>query len=114
MKTEYTTPAEGRDGSLQVTREATDPKFYGIRYAAGESRLLYHLKNKLNREGWKLIKKRMQKDGHMMGDEYQQYLRGYDPDGRLVGIYSGHYQIEGLEVPFNRGVCRLWVSDLSL
>ena len=62
---------------LHVDKEPGDPNFSGIQNAAGESRLLYHIKNKLNKgvftccEGVQIpagtvwIKKRMAKDGHL-------------------------------------------------
>jgi hypothetical protein len=46
------------------------PGWYGA-----ESRLLYHVQKTLNQRGYDLIKKRMWKDGHMVGTEHTQYLR---------------------------------------
>lgn len=40
-----------------------------------ESRLLHLIKKALNDQGHDVIKKRMWKDGHMMGGDETQYLR---------------------------------------
>ena len=100
-------------GVCVVTKEPGDPKCHGIKFAKGESRLLYHVKNILNSQGYDLIKKRIQKDGHMMGDQYQQYLRTRKPSSdpeKNIYIYNGRYQIEGAEEDFNRqGEVRLMV-----
>lgn len=86
-----------------VTREEGDPRFSGVREAAGESRLLYHVKNTLNEQGYDLIKKRMWKDGHMMDDK-QQYLRTRCPGaGKAdIAIFNNSWAIRGAEEPFNK------------
>ena len=63
-----------------VTKEPGDPHFSGVVNAAGESRLLYHIKNILNTQDYDLIKKRAYKDGHLLSD-MQQYLRTCKPSG---------------------------------
>lgn len=87
-----------------VTKEPGDPKFSGIVNAAGESRLLYHIKKILNARGYDLIKKRMYKDGHLMSD-MQQYLRARkksgDPD-KDIYIYNGMWNVRGAEEYLNR------------
>lgn len=93
------------ENSLHVYRESGDPKYYGVMNAAGESRLLYAIKNQLNTDGWDLIKKRMHKDGHLMAD-MQQYLRTRKPTGnpdKDIYIYNGYWQIRGAEEDFNAG-----------
>jgi len=87
-----------------VERESTDPKFYGIVNAAGESRFLYHLKEHLNKQGYDLIKKRMHKDGNMV-DEMQQYLRTRNKKSPFphIYIYNHKWAIEGIEEDFNKG-----------
>lgn len=86
---------------MTIEREENDPRFYGIRLAAGESNFLYWLKNILNREPYNLnlIKKRIQKDGHLMGDEYQQYLRSrkFVKGKPYMMIFNGHYAINGCD-----------------
>lgn len=85
-----------------VTRKKGDPKFYGIVNAAGESRLLHHIKQELIKQGHKVIKKRMHKDGHMV-DDMQQYLRtvkGYEPS---FYIWNSNWAIDGAEHNFNDG-----------
>ena len=92
---------EWREHSIVVHREDGDPKFYGVQFAAGESRFLHHLKKHLNEtEGLDLIKKRMWKDGHLM-DEMQQYLRSRSKKEGIM-LYNGAWQIEGAEVPWNK------------
>ena len=70
MKVEF----NPQEGYCTVYKEAGDPRFSGVKNGAGESRLFYHLKRKLNNAGHDFIKKRMAKDGHMV-DDMQQYLR---------------------------------------
>lgn len=112
---------------MVVEKEDTDPKFYGIQNAAGESNFLYKVKNYLNKkieedggllikvEGEKdvvipvkkFVKKRMAKDGHMM-DDMQQYIRSEKPfiyNGTKTHIcfYNDHWAINGLDEDFNDG-----------
>jgi len=94
-----------------VERGPTDPKFYGIVNAAGESRFLYHLKNHLNKQGYDLIKKRMHKDGHL-GDKMQQYLRTRSKKSKFphICLYNNHWAINGLDEDFNKGEAVLSVE----
>jgi hypothetical protein len=87
----------------KVTRETGDPKFYGVVNASGESRLLYHVKHILNRQGYDLIKKRMWKDGHLV-DDLQQYLRTGSPKSPKphICIYNSDWAIRGAEENFNK------------
>lgn len=89
---------------LEVTREEGDPKYYGVKNAAGESKLLHAIKTQLNKEGYNLIKKRMWKDGHLV-DDCQQYLRTRKKEtGKdYIAIYNSRFQIEGADVQFNEG-----------
>ncbi len=98
-----------------VYREPGDISFHGVRNAAGESRLLYHVKRELNLEGYDFVKKRMWKDGHMVS-EMQQYLRQRKPNhlGVQLAIYNGHWDINGIEEEFNAGVASLEVVDIGL
>ena len=87
-----------------VIKESGDPHFSGVVNAAGESRLLYHVKNILNKQGYDLIKKRMHKDGHLV-DDLQQYLRTRKKTGvpeKDICIWNQNWAIEGAEAPFNR------------
>ncbi len=88
-----------------VTREPDDPKYYGIKNGAGESRFLYALKKQLNEQGYDLIKKRMHKDGHLV-DEKQQYLRARkrtkNPSKDIM-IWNTFWAIRGAEEDFNEG-----------
>lgn len=91
-------------GHVTFYREENDPKFYGIRYAAGESNLLFYIKTWLNQRGFELIKKRAWKDGHLLDDK-QQYLRANKKSSKSphICIYSGFFAIEGAEKPWNEG-----------
>ena len=75
--------------TLTAIAEPGDPKYYGTRNGAGESRLLHAIKVQLNGDGADLIKKRMYKDGHLV-DDLQQYLRTRTIRGRLG---RGHVMI---------------------
>ena len=101
MNIEIIGTGEYRD--IVVTREKGDKKFRDGGYADGESTLLYHLKNHLNKMGYDLIKKRMYKDGHLV-DDTQQYLRTRkatgDPEKDIM-IYSTFYAIRGANEDWN-------------
>jgi len=93
---------ELKENCCVVTREEGDPKFYGIINAAGESKLLHHIKLELLKQGHKVIKKRMHKDGHLV-DDMQQYIRtkkGYKPS---FHIWNSNWAISGAEEDFNNG-----------
>ena len=93
-----------------VTREPGDPKYYGVRNAAGESALLYAVKNQLNQtHDLGLIKKRMWRDGHMV-DDMQQYLRNADAS---IAIYNTFWQIRGANDDFNKGEVIFAVTNLK-
>jgi len=84
-----------------VYKEKGDPVFSGVKNAAGESRLLYHMKPILEKiTGKKFIKKRMWKDGHLV-DEMQQYVRTEDKENYIM-IYNGSWQIEGADTILKR------------
>jgi len=90
--------------SITAIREGGDPKFYGVQFARGESRLLHQIKIVLNNNGFDLIKKRMWKDGHLV-DDLQQYLRvrHAHSDTPHVAIYSPFWQVRGAERDRNQG-----------
>ena len=104
---------EWKDHSLTLTREPGDPKFYGKRGAKGEHALFHYLKQALNAQGNDLIKKRAQRDGHLMGDKYQPYLRtrSVKSPGRNVAIFSGFYALRGANEDWNAGQVTLWVEQ---
>jgi len=95
--------------SVTLTREPGDPKFYG-KCAKGEHLLLHYLCKWLNARGFKLIKKRIEADseefGHMMGDQYQPYLRPpkrSPGDGPHIFIVSGFYALRDANEDWNAG-----------
>lgn len=91
---------------LTVQREQGDPRFYSGGQGSGESRLLYHVKKALNARGLDLIKKRMWKDGHLVGDETTQYLRASKLPvalGDIESIYDHAYAIGNSVREFNAG-----------
>jgi hypothetical protein len=83
------------------------PGWYGA-----ESRLLYHVQKTLNQRGYDLIKKRMWRDGHMVGTEYSQYLRSRDPKSvPSLCVYHANHAIEIAAELFNEiGVVELAVE----
>ena len=93
-----------KDGLVHVTKEKGDPRFSGVANAAGESRLLYHIKKIMNARGYDLIKKHMYQDGHLVAD-MQQYLRTRKPSGNMnkdIYIWNNEWCIEGAEAELNR------------
>lgn len=103
------------EGSCTVTREPGDSRIAGGPInCAGESRLLYHVKLALNSQGYDFIKKRMWRDGHLVG-ELQQYLRERNQRGaRVLAVWNGSWQIEGADEIYNRtGTVTLRVDNLG-
>ena len=101
------------DGNnLKVIKEDNDPCFSGVKNAAGESRLLYHVKNQLNADptaiglpaNARFIKKRMHKDGHLV-DDMQQYIRLSKPvkDKGMLSFRNTSWAIRGAEEDFRDG-----------
>ena len=78
--------------TVVVTRINDKEKFYN------ESTLLYQIKNQLIKDGYDVIKKRIHKDGHMMGDNTTQYIR--DRKWKFA-IYDGDYAIRLLHKDYN-------------
>jgi 3-dehydroquinate dehydratase len=97
-----------KQNSILVERENTDPKFYGLANAKGESALLYAIKTELNKQGYDLIKKRMHKDGHLV-DDIQQYLRTRKKGaGKAdVYIYDASFALRDAAADFNKGAVEL-------
>lgn len=107
---------------LGVIAENTDPKFYGTYHAKGESQLLHHIRKAWNSKigtfknphfNFKLIKKRMWKDGCLV-DDLQQYLRSEKPvktdengNKLFLALWNTHWAICGLNDDFNKGSATL-------
>jgi hypothetical protein len=91
--------------SLTVTAEKSDPKFYNSKntWGSAESRLLHYIKKALIAQGHDVIKKRMQKDGHMVGNEETQYIRSRKiQNGKpYMMIYDGMWAIRQLQEEWN-------------
>tara|TARA_B100001013_G_C24199273_1_gene280628 strand:- start:29 stop:325 length:297 start_codon:yes stop_codon:yes gene_type:complete len=64
-----------------------------------ESIFLYYVKNELIKMGNDVIKKRMYKDGHLMGDDTTQYIRERN---YKFYIYDGEWQLRFLHKDFNK------------
>ena len=65
------------------------------------SRLYYHIKQALNEQGYRLIKKRMWKDGHLVDSE-RQYLVTRNPKGQNFCIYDNLYALRDARDDYNR------------
>lgn len=90
-----------------VIREEGDPRM------KTESQLLYHVKLRLVDMGHDVIKKRIQKDGHMFGYEAMQYIRTRSPKSPRphICIYNGNYCFYDAHEPYNqKGVVDLQVE----
>jgi len=84
------------DGTITVTREPGDRQKYYT-----ESHLLYAIKQELIEMGFDVIKKRMWKDGHLVGEE-QQYIRSrewWKEDA--FSIHNSNWAIVGIERDWN-------------
>lgn len=113
MKVKLQMGTDGQ-GLCTIIREAGDPKFRDGSWGSGESRLLYHAKQALAKQGYDFIKKRMWRDGHMV-DQNQQYLREriIRKDQRCLAIWNQSWAIGGAECAFNEGSVTLCVTDLG-
>lgn len=114
--------------SVTFIREDSDPKFYGVQQAKGESNLFHWLKNQIAKGhpelpsnfavGW--IKKRMWKDGHMK-DEMQQYLRTRKPVYKddngtklYLCLYNGLWAIQGADYYWNEASVTLTMAMVTI
>jgi hypothetical protein len=74
------------------------PGWYGA-----ESRLLHHVLRILNARGYDLIKRRMWRDGHMVGTEHTRYLRSRNVRGMpSLCIYHADHAVEVAAKSFNK------------
>ena len=85
------------ESKIIVTREPSD-KPYPLS-AAGESRLMYHVKLALIGQGHDVIKKLMWKDGHLVSDT-EHYIR--ERSGKWGAWYPA-YAIRYATEDFNAG-----------
>lgn len=88
--------------TVQVDRTDDDPRvFWDSERGSGESRLLYHVKRALLRDGYDVIKKRKYRDGHYTDGktrDTQQYIRdrlrkwylhaGTSPHANLADLFN--------------------------
>ena len=97
------------DGSVTFLKDQGDPRFHGAKHAKGEHALFRFITRWLNAHGFNLIKKRAQKDGHMVGDEYQPYIRcaSRQKSAPNVMILSGFYALHGANEDWNKGNVQL-------
>jgi hypothetical protein len=103
-------------GTITFFRQPGDRKFSGNKHAAGEHGLFHFIKTWLNARGFCLVKIRAQKDGHLLGDEYQPLLR--PPIGCKnhplkfphIAILSPFYALRGANEDWNEGQVALRVE----
>ena len=90
-------------GTLTVQRESTDdpqarpsPRTKEVHGWGAESNLLYLMKAELKKFGFKLCRKKLSRDGHLMGDDHMSYLRtpAYDLRRRNVVDYPYLYIVD--------------------
>lgn len=93
------------EGCVTFHRDQSDPRFHGMRFARGETRLMRFIAMWLNARGFDVIKKRAQKDMHMIGDQFQPYVRCRKPRSSVPHIYvwSGFYALRGANQDWNGG-----------
>lgn len=81
----------------KVTRETGDKKIYS------ESLLLYKVKNELIKQGYDVIKKLVQKDGHLYGDKYLHYIRTRNWKAKdFMMIYDNEYALRFSYEDYNK------------
>ena len=89
---------------VDIIRELGDKKHYSSKtsWGSAESALWYAIKKKLIELGYDVIKKRMQSDGHMMGDNDTQYIRSRKFIPGSIMIYDHKYAIRNLAEDWNK------------
>ena len=109
MKAEFNISGTGlQNGHVTFYREPGDPKFYGYRGAKGEHALFHFIAKWLNARGFCLTKVRAEKDGHMIGDQFQPIIRPPKSVGKNkvefphIGIYNPRYAIDGANDSWNK------------
>lgn len=99
-------------GTIAIQREKGDKKVRGGWSPPGgehgweaEHVLLYQLKKILNAAGFNLIKKRIQKDGHMVGATETPYLRAKNKkkDKPHIAIYDANSAVRNSAEEYNEG-----------
>ena len=78
---------------IKINREDMTEKFNN------ESTLLYYIKEELIKMGFDVIKKRMWKDGHLVGGDETQYIRERK---HLFYIYDAEHESRLLHKDFNK------------
>lgn len=97
-----------KGGLITFTRENDDPKFHGQKGARGEKRLFHYLCKQLNALGFSLMWLNTQKEGHMLGDEFQPIARPIKRSkGPNIAFYSGFYALRGANEDWNKGEVEL-------
>ena len=66
-------------------------------WGTAESRLYYWIKRELQKQGHDVIKRRMQADGHMYGDDKLPYIRDRK---HAFYIYDGEYAVRSIVEQF--------------
>ena len=93
------------EGYVTFHRDKADPRFHGAKYAKGEHALMHRIAKWLNARGFDVLKKRAQKDGHMIGDQFQPYIRCRKPrkDVPHIYVWSPFYALRGANEDWNAG-----------
>lgn len=109
MKIKINVKQGDEQGDITFTREPIEPNFYGVGQARGEKRLFSYLCRRLNAIGFDLTSLNTQKEGHMLGDEYQPIARPIkrkDKRSKVapnVAFYSGFYALRDANKDWNEG-----------
>lgn len=97
-----------------VRREAKDPLPRNGGWGSAESQLYYWIKKELILQGYDVVKRRMQSDGHMYGTKTLPYIR---ERRHKFYIYDGNYTIRKLDEEYrDKGMVTLLVqrNDLDI
>ena len=90
-----------------VEREPGDRVPRGGSWGSAESQLWGWIRDALRARGHDVVRRRMQSDGHMYGDERLPYIR----DRRWAFfVYDGHYAVRSIVDDFAGGGVRLMVQ----
>lgn len=96
-------------GTITIQREEQDPRAKAsgfTRHTHGwgpEIHLMFTLSKKLNSLGFNLFRRKMGRDGHLMGDDHTPYLRVRDDktSAPQIYIYDGMYALRNSAEEYN-------------
>lgn len=83
-----------------VERESGDKRLRKGGWGSAESQFWHWVKLELQKQGFDVIKRRMQSDGHLYGDEKLPYIRHRK---NAFYVYDGEWAVRDIVESFSKG-----------